>query len=170
MGRGWVWRAVLALGTLFVGQPGHSAELRDVRASSTPTGATLRLVASRPMHVAVRQVAPLDERPRLYLDLPRGTRLAPGARARLTAAPPITGARLGLAEGGHLRLVLELEGPVTYRIAAPGRVVSLSITRAPAPEATVAAPRPVRVVPPAAAPKIVIDPGHGGQDPGARGY
>jgi len=28
------------------------------------------------MHLAVRQVAPLDERPRLYLDLPRGTRIA----------------------------------------------------------------------------------------------
>ncbi|TMA78336.1 MAG: hypothetical protein E6J77_21325, partial [Deltaproteobacteria bacterium] len=161
---------MLALGTLFVGPPGHAAELRDVRASSTPTGATLRLVASAPMHLAVRQVAPLAERPRLYLDLPRGTRLAPGGRAGLTAAPPITGVRLGLAEDGRLRLVLELDGPVTYRIVAPGRVVSLSITRAPVPEATVAAPRPVPVVPPVGAPKIVIDPGHGGQDPGARGY
>ena len=60
MGRGRSWRAVLVLGTLFVGQPGHAAELRDVRVSSTPTGATLRLIASTTMHLAVRQVAPLD--------------------------------------------------------------------------------------------------------------
>src|SRR5881409_3453879 len=160
MRRGRGWRAVLALGTLFVRQPGNAGELRDVRASSTPTGASLSLVASTPMRVAVRQVAPLDERPRLYLDLPRGTRIAPGVRAGLRAAPPITGARLGLAEDGRLRLVFELDGPVTYRIAPPGRVVSLSITRAPVPEATVATPRPVTVVPPVGAPKIVIDPGH----------
>jgi len=58
------------------------------------------------------------------------------------AAPPITGVRLGLAEDGRLRLVLELDGPVTYRIAGPGRVVSLSITHAPVPAATAAEPRP----------------------------
>ena len=165
-------RAGLAFGALLLGQAGQAAEVRELHTASTPTGATLRLVASAPLHVAVRRVAPLDERERLYVDLPSGTRLASGLRGGRAPAPPIAGMRVGLAEGGRLRLVLELDGAVAYRLGAPGRVVELTLTRAPTPEATVTAPtpRPVPAVPSSAALKIVIDPGHGGQDPGAHGY
>jgi len=165
-------RAGVAFGALLLGQAGHATEVRELRTTPTPTGATLRLVASGPLHVAVRRVAPLDERERLYVDLPPGTRVASGLLGGLTAAPPIAGMRLGLTEGGRLRLVLELDGTVGYRLGAPGRVVELTLTRAPTPEVTAIAtpPRPVPGVPPSAALKIVIDPGHGGQDPGAQGY
>src|SRR5215470_8033191 len=129
-------RAGVAFGALLLGQAGHATEVRELRATPTPTGATLRLVASGPLHVAVRRVAPLDERERLYVDLPPGTRVASGLLGGLTAAPPIAGMRLGLAEGGRLCLVLELDGTVGYRLGAPGRVVELTFTRAPTPEAT----------------------------------
>src|SRR5262245_60077565 len=109
-------RAGLAFGALLLGEAGHAGELPELRAPATPTRATLHLVASAPLHVTIRRVAPLDERERLYIDLPRGTRLASSFAGGRVAAPPIAGSRLGLADGEHLRLVLELDGAVAYRL------------------------------------------------------
>jgi N-acetylmuramoyl-L-alanine amidase len=85
-------------------------------------------------------------------------------------------------------VVLELSGAATYHVerSERGRVLALAVTpavepeHAPAPAAAPPSPPPAPSPPPLAAPalqqalrtrpKIVIDPGHGGHDPGAQGY
>src|SRR5439155_1218896 len=74
------------------------------------------------------------------------------------------------AKHGEVRAGLDLESPATYRVRRDGRRLALVFapiaeSRAPAPPApTARAP----TFPPR--PQIVLDPGHGGHDPGAQGY
>jgi N-acetylmuramoyl-L-alanine amidase len=159
--------------------PGHGAELRSLELAETPSGATVRLVLSR----AVRpRVHDLGKGGRLYLDLPNGTRLGRQVPRLLDGKGPVRGVRVGVGEGGVVRVLLDLDDAASHALHVEGPVVALRIApRAPPgeafgpPPATVAPARPpVRrhavAAPRRARPRIVLDPGHGGRDPGARGY
>jgi N-acetylmuramoyl-L-alanine amidase len=147
-----------------------AAELRRVEVTPAPNGATAVLLLSAPVRATVRDVTAPDGTPaRVYVDLPRGTRLGRGAHRAVVAAP-VGRARVGVGEHGEVRVVLDLEAPATYRVHRDGRRLALAFspvaeTKAPAaPAPTARAPTfPAHV-------KIVLDPGHGGHDPGARGY
>ncbi len=148
--------------------------------------AQLRLVLSSWARPVVRSVVAEPNGPaRLYVDLPSGARLARSVVPREAVRPPISGLRVGIGDGGVLRVVVELDGPVTYRVTTSrnGRVVTLDLVGSgesksameppPAPEGpTRARTTEAPGEPPLtrARPRIVLDPGHGGDDPGARGY
>ncbi|TMA38178.1 MAG: N-acetylmuramoyl-L-alanine amidase [Deltaproteobacteria bacterium] len=173
---GW-WRGGLAaLAWLTVAGTAGGAQLTAVRAESGAGGATVRLSLSGPVRAAVHDVGLASGGvARVYVDLPRGTGLAPGVPRSLTLDRPPTRVRVGRGERGVVRVVLELGGAAGYRVLRPASgseiVVSVALPHdAPAdpvkrPEASVLA----RAGEPHS-PKIVIDPGHGGHDPGAQGY
>jgi N-acetylmuramoyl-L-alanine amidase len=157
---------------LAAGGRAGAAELQRLEVAPSPAGATARLVLSAPVRAAVHGI---DITPgtvsRLYVDLPRGTRLGREV-ARLTTAPsPLAALRIGVGDAGVLRVVFELDGAVTYRVrrGERGRILEVALAAEPAapgaepPPAGTVAGRLVR-------PKIVLDPGHGGQDPGAEGF
>jgi N-acetylmuramoyl-L-alanine amidase len=78
----------------------------------------------------------------------------------------VAAVRIGRGEGGTLRIVLEARGAAAAREERRrgGREVVVRVAAAPGPSTaptTVSRRRP---------PKIVLDPGHGGHDPGAEGY
>jgi N-acetylmuramoyl-L-alanine amidase len=114
---------------------------------------------------------------RLYVDLPPATTVAPGLARTVAGTDPVIGVRVGIGDDGGPRVLVELEGAGAYRLMPErgGRVLVLSIAAAadatpsvgpvePAPEAADASPRRSARV------KIVLDPGHGGDDPGAMGF
>lgn len=115
---------------------------------------------------------------RLYIDLPRGTRLAAAVPRVAGPAGAVDGLRIGAAEDGAPRIVVELANAAGYRVERGADHRTLTVAIAPAarvepPEA----PAPVRATasPPTAPArhggfKIVLDPGHGGHDPGAAGF
>jgi N-acetylmuramoyl-L-alanine amidase len=105
-----------------------------------------------------------DRPPRLILDFPgtgwRGPR-------RIAGAGPVRGGRL---DGN--RLILDLSGPVQLRSAreADGRLTAEIAPGNAASFARLAGPRPLAEGGRAASlPLIVLDPGHGGRDPGTIG-
>jgi len=161
-----VW-ASLALGAA----RGDAAELRRLEVKPAPDGATAVLLLSAPVRATVRQIAAVDGTPaRVYVDLPRGTRLGPGALSAVQVSAPVGRARVGMGERGQVRVVLDLESPVTYRVQRGGRRLALvfaPIAERPAPAAPARAVRTPTLL---SRPKIVVDPGHGGHDPGAEGY
>src|SRR5439155_725080 len=110
---------------------------------------------------------------RVYVDLPRGTRLARGVPRTLTLSRAVTMLRVGRGEGGVVRVVLELGAAGGYRVRRSARGLELSIAVAP-PRERPRADRPEGAALARAGetrpPRIVIDPGHGGHDPGAQGY
>jgi N-acetylmuramoyl-L-alanine amidase len=166
---------VLALG---VSHAGWAADLRRVRTESTPDGQRVVLELSGNVRPRVSVVRAGDTLSRLYVDLPGVTRLGAGVPHGFAGNGPVASARVGLADTGSLRVVLDLRGAGGYRVAPDqdGRIVQVTVTAAPAPErvaATTAFVGPERPPPRLPAPKrlkIVIDPGHGGNDPGAMGF
>jgi N-acetylmuramoyl-L-alanine amidase len=151
-----------------------AVELRRVETAATAKGAEAVLVLSGPVRPTVRALTDSDGRPlRLYVDLPRGTRLSPGVPRALAGAAPLAGVRIGMAEEGGLRVALELEGVASYVVRRRGGVVTVAVIGdVTQPAAPPAASTPARLaVPlPSARAKIVLDPGHGGTDPGAHGF
>jgi N-acetylmuramoyl-L-alanine amidase len=167
---------------------GRAVELTRIESAPTPDGAVVRLHLSGPASARVREVAgtPL----RLYLDLPAGTRLGARAAGPASTVPPLERLRAGLAGDGSPRVVVDLAAPARHRLRRSGRTLALELTptgepgpdadfdsdRAPEPAATILARlergdaagrrRPVAAL----RPKIVLDPGHGGKDPGAQGF
>jgi N-acetylmuramoyl-L-alanine amidase len=134
-------------------------------------GAGARLSVTLPAGAGWR-IAARNGPPRLVLDFPgTGWRGPP----RIAGAGPV---RAGRAEGGSL--VLDLAGPVQVKRAAEagGRLV---VEIAPGPEAAFAraaaggralaqgGAQGGRAPSQASLPLIVLDPGHGGRDPGAIG-
>jgi N-acetylmuramoyl-L-alanine amidase len=164
---------------------GFGAELTRVDVSATPAGGSARLVLSAPVRATVRAVgeAPVS---RLYVDLPAGTLLGAGMARAPEVPPPFARLRIGIGDAGVVRLVMDLESPARYRVrrAKRGRELTVDVERPappppppraePRPEPKMEAARPARVTPVAlerrTRPKIVLDPGHGGRDPGAQGY
>ena len=179
--------AVLLLGALTLGAPAQdlSAMARfDAKASSVRdlgAGIQLRLVISQPVPWRVRL---LDNPPRLVLDLRevdwRGLPAMPRQGARVREL------RAGVYRPGWSRLVAELSGPFTVTEAgmdtqAGAAVVTLRLD--PATPADFAARAALADPPDWIAPRaadlprpeprgdgtlvVVLDPGHGGIDPGA---
>jgi len=171
-----------------------AAELERLAVRETPAGAEVRLECSRAVTPAVREVAgEAGKLVRVYLDLPRGTRVAASVPRLAGGAGPVASLRVGATAPDAPRVVVDLGAPATWGLGRGrgGRVVVLRLAAAPPladrPAASAAA-APGGDAPPAAAaagdapapsgggalglarPKIVIDPGHGGRDPGARGY
>lgn len=136
-------------------------------------GETVRLTLAVGEPVAFRLFT-LDHPPRLVIDLD-------GAPWRAGAPPPGVGPvvrlRSALNRPGVTRVVLDLDAPVAVRSAAMDAAgTSLVVEMAPASRAAFlrteaeaetraprAPPRPPRL------PLVVLDPGHGGRDPGAIG-
>jgi N-acetylmuramoyl-L-alanine amidase len=117
--------------------------------------------------------------PRVVIDLPgtawSGGEMPPGAGL-------VRGIRVGLNRPGVTRVVLDLARPVAVgraEVVAAGQGRALVVALSPAPEhvflrqvatsAQPAAATTARPAPPPRVPVVVIDPGHGGRDPGAIG-
>ncbi len=169
---GWGRRAALAW-LAFAGSAG-GAELTALRAESTAGGTTVRLVLSQPVRAAVHDVGLASGAvARIYVDLPRGTALGRGVRRVATAGGPVTTVRIGRGERGIVRIVVELGDAGGYRVQRSGRGRELLLAVASPPRDVPRAEPPARVATRAGEPhrpKVVIDPGHGGHDPGAQGY
>lgn len=153
----------------------RAAELARLTVATRADTAVVSLDFSAPTPVAVREPGTSEERlGRLYLDLPRGTRIGRAVSRRLDGAGPVQAIRLGASADGVPRLVVQTTRGATHRLARRGTLVTLEVREPPAPGAA-AASRAPRAAPASARrdfarPRIVIDPGHGGRDPGARGY
>jgi N-acetylmuramoyl-L-alanine amidase len=157
-----------------------AAELGRLTVAPTADGARVSLDFSAPTRVDVRELKSGDRLGRLYVDLPAGTRVGRAVARSSEGAGPIGGLRVGAREDGAPRLVVALADGATYRVGRTGALVLLDVT----PPAAPAAPAPAAHAPPVARPakvaaakrrdfsrpRIVIDPGHGGRDPGAHGY
>lgn len=152
----------------------RATELGRLVVNRAAVGARVSLDFSAPTGVAVRELRNGDRLGRLYLDLPPGTRVARAVARTMPGAGPVTALRIGAREDGAPRLVVELAEGATYRVGRTGALVLLDVTPPPRAEpAPASAPPPKAVARPRrdfARPRIVIDPGHGGRDPGARGY
>ena len=171
MGGRWLGAlAGLALALATGAVDARATELGRIVISRGAAQTTVSLDFSAPTRVAVREVRTGDGPGRLYLDLPRGTRVGRSVPRALSGAGAVSGLRVGAREDGAPRLVVELEPGATYRLGRTGALVLLevagwtAVVPAPAPRAVA---RPRRDF---ARARIVIDPGHGGRDPGAQGY
>ena len=165
--------------------------LRGVTVREGPTGTTIAVELSHPERPTVSITRDQDGRiVRVYVDLPPGSRLAPSVRAGVRAAAQGDPVRIGLTEEGGLRIVLPVAGARDYRLhrEGAGRVLVVDLP-APTEDPASTTPAPSAVPPPSVpgpmpahqarspgaprrggAPKIVLDPGHGGRDPGAEGF
>lgn len=159
-----------------------------VRATETDGVTSLVFDLDRPVAI---DAFLLDKPDRLVVDMPRVDFELEAGSARLeqTGIGLIHSFRFGLFASGRSRIVVDLGGPATLRRASvefiaggdPSRLVielarsdrsafKAALRRGADVVASQAAPVPVE--PPvggAAKPTIVIDPGHGGVDPGASG-
>ena len=169
---GWGRRAALAW-LVFAGSAG-GAELTALRAESTAGGTTVRLVLSQPVRAAVHDVGLASGAvARIYVDLPRGTALGLGVRRVATVGGPVTTVRIGRGERGIVRIVVDLGDVAGYRVQRSARGRELLLAVASPPRDVPRAEPPARVATRAGEPhrpKVVIDPGHGGHDPGVQGY
>lgn len=161
---------------------GPTRTLRAVSTRPATDGTTVVIELARPSKPRVAAVRGDDGALlRLSVDLPNGTTLAPGAVPSASADPPVTRVRVGVVDDDRPRVVIEADGATDYRVeeakdailvtvvgtrAAAAPAAAESVTPAPAPPAA-----PARTARRARTrPKIVLDPGHGGDDPGAQGY
>ena len=170
------WRGAALAWLAFAGTAG-AAQVTALRVESGAGGATVSLSLSQPVRVAVHDVAVASGAvARVYVDFPRGTRLGRGVPRTLTLSRPVTMVRVGRGEGGVVRVVLELGAAGGYRVRRSARGLELSVAVAPPRDRPRADPgeRPEGARLARAGetrpPRIVIDPGHGGHDPGAQGY
>lgn len=116
--------------------------------------------------------------PRIYIDV-AGTTLAAGAHAPLGGVGLVLRVRSGQFDTVTTRVVVELDRVLPYDFQVAGRIITLRLgSPLPPPvaaavvPATPPAPRrapPAAAAPPTEPPLVVIDPGHGGRDPGAEG-
>jgi len=172
------WRGGLAaLAWLVIAGTAGGAQLTALRAESGAGGATVSLSLSGPVRAAVHDVGLASGGvARVYVDLPPGTGLGRGVPRTLTLERAATKVRVGRGERGVLRVVLELGAAGGYRVLRPASGREIVVSLAPPREAPPAGPvtRPgssaLAHAGETRAPKIVIDPGHGGHDPGAQGY
>lgn len=170
--------AVAALATWFgpwAADRGKGAAPARAEAGFRAVGAELRVALRLPAAGPWRAFA-LEAPPRLVIDLPEGP--------MPTAPPPappgslLSGARAGAGPEGRPRLVLDLAGPARLtraELVRHDRGAWLRLALAPGRPAAAGWPEGARPTRPAGAglgladprPLVMIDPGHGGIDPGA---
>lgn len=176
--RRWPAGAAAWVGVLLVGVPTTWAtELRALETAQSSDATTITLHLSDPVRAAVSAVeAEPGKLARLYVDLPVGTHIGRGvARANTGPGERIGAIRIGVGDGGGPRIAIDLETVAAYHVshAEGGRVVIIGVS-GPHPAVSAATPAPAKDPRPAArvrrAARIVIDPGHGGHDPGAQGF
>jgi N-acetylmuramoyl-L-alanine amidase len=141
--------------------------------------AMVRLHLSAPVTPVVRALpADKDVPDRLYLDLP-GTVVAAGLQTALPGVDPVVRVRTGQFGATVARVVLDLTHAVPFAVQSAGTTVTIDVglpssslprtlvRRAePLPLAQLATPAPWTL---ASRPTVIVDPGHGGRDPGAAG-
>jgi N-acetylmuramoyl-L-alanine amidase len=170
------WRALLALGLLRVtcAEGAIPGELRTIGLRSVDDGTAVVLRLSRPATPQVAVVRGEDGAlRRLHLDLPSRTTVAAGALGGGAAERPVASVRVGVVDGDHPRIVVDLDGATDYRVARDDAHATITLTVVgPKEPGASAAEHPLRKGGrrPDAPVKIVLDPGHGGDDPGAEGF
>ncbi|WP_116084700.1 N-acetylmuramoyl-L-alanine amidase [Tropicimonas sp. IMCC34011] len=161
----------VAVAAPLAAQQGLSAAARlDPAASAveeTRQGPVLALALDRPVPWRVEM---LDAPPRLLLDLKT---LDLARLPELAVSEPFGAPRAGEARGGWTRLVFDLSRPLTVSEAGMttggegGRaLIEVTLKEAEGTAPAAAAPPPPATTGPRR-PVIVLDPGHGGVDPGA---
>ncbi|MCO6418753.1 N-acetylmuramoyl-L-alanine amidase [Siccirubricoccus sp. KC 17139] len=160
----WPRRMALGLGLALLVAEAAAATAPELRVVNRRTRLVLHLPPGLPWKLTA-----LTDPARLVLDLPG---LAWQGPNRLRGAGVVASAQRQGA-GPRQQLVLNLAGPVAPpRISQAGRRVILELQ--PGPAAGFARLADGRVLaaaapPPAGKPLVVLDPGHGGKDPGAIG-
>lgn len=160
-----------------------SARLDAIETRRTADGAsaTLRLSAAAPARSM--GIGGADGEPvRVYVDLPAGTRLAPGVARLAPGVGPLGAVRVGSGDDGTIRVAFDLTGASSFHVVTRGRTIIVEaretrdvVATAPAVPAGPPETPPTRAKPAERQggrrpPRIVLDPGHGGKDPGAQGY
>ncbi len=177
------WGAALALVVLAAPTAAGARELRAITLRPASDGTTVAIELDRaivPRVTVVRDDAGGVRR--IHVDLPADTVIRPGTAPSGDGLLPVVRVRVGLADGNRPRIVIDADGATDFRREPSDdrRTVALTVigasaptsAAATAPDATSPAERP-RARPSRHAsvrPKIVLDPGHGGDDPGAQGY
>jgi N-acetylmuramoyl-L-alanine amidase len=156
-----------------------AAELRAIEVRAADDGATVAITLTRPTAPRIDVVHGADGTlRRIHVDLPSGTRLGRGAMPAVASAPPVGAVRVGWVDDARPRVVIEVDGASAYRLDETGESTTLTLrvlgtARAASDRVVEPASEPLVVLPHGAhrgRPKIVLDPGHGGDDPGASGY
>ncbi len=178
----------LILCVWFVAQAGYAAAphiVEEVRFRSEPASTRVVIETNGALRYAVGR---LPNPERLYVDLLQA-RLASGWQNNQLSVNDarITAIRVAQHHRGVVRVVLDIKRIKTYKVfslkkpyrividlqgAKPVKPPPPQQARAPKPKPPRKAARPLQAKPPPRAgsrPTIVIDPGHGGKDPGALG-
>jgi len=146
----------------------------------------VRLHLSAPVTSVAKTLPPDGTRPdRIYLDLPDTS--AAGVPAEVIGAESLLRVRAAQFDLSTTRVVLDLASAVPFVVRPDGRTITIELAppaaalvppQAPSPPASPAPPQVTAVpetipVPQQIAPRpqrlVVLDPGHGGNDPGATG-
>ena len=173
---------------------GAPSQVQEMRYWSNPDYTRIAVTLDREATFEYHQLPPNREKevpPRLYIDI-SGTRMGPGVKDIPIGDGLLKTARVGQYRQDTVRIVLDLDSIKDYKIftfSNPFRIIidvmgerKTEISRArepilaPLPETAAVKPAPVeesaKVVKKPAIGKIrriVVDPGHGGHDPGAQG-
>jgi N-acetylmuramoyl-L-alanine amidase len=155
-----------------------AAEVQGIRVATTETGTRVVLDLSAPV---TSKAFKLENPTRIVLDLAHSSLLPDLGMPDATGA--VTSVRTGPLPRRGLRLVFDVNGPVTFQLAAvkpssdAGHRLVLDLAGPGAPKAVAVAPSAPAVpvaIRPAHAPSesgrdiiIAVDAGHGGVDPGA---
>lgn len=190
--------ALACVALLWLATAAGAATLRAVRQITTPLMTRVIVEFSEPVHYRLQRVSghpDLGVPARVYVDFP-GTEIAAGAVGQLDLREgPLLRLRATRPAAATTRLILDVPGltdfgafpmPDPFRLiidvrgtprTAPPRPAAAPPPPSPQPTAARQARGAARPSPPAAVPapaaqramKIVLDPGHGGKDPGAIG-
>jgi N-acetylmuramoyl-L-alanine amidase len=157
---------VVSVGVAASAWAGATLERIEVVQTGPPA---VRLHLSAPVATVAKTLAPDGARPdRIYLDLP-DTHLA-GVPAEVAGVDPLLRVRAGQFDLATTRVVLDLASAVPFVVRPDGNTITIEL--APAPPPATARPDTVPVpanIAPRAPRVVVLDPGHGGNDPGATG-